>query len=129
MPSSNTTRSGKEITNKKVIAKRRANQGTITNKKRAATLGQAPKNKLRAKKMAAGQPVKSKLTGVKQKRVASGVTRAGGMKKLGGGTAISTRGKTVTNRKRAAKINSKNGNVTNRLRARKLAGKKTKTRG
>lgn len=128
-PSSNTTRSGKEITNKKVIAKRKANQGTITNKKRAATLGQAPKNKLRAKKMAAGEAVKSKLSGAKQKRIASGVTKAAGSKKLEGGTAVSARGKTVTNRKRAAKINSSSGNVTNKLRARKLAGKKTKTRG
>ena len=129
MPSSDTTRSGKKITNKKVIAKRRANQGTITNKKRAATLGQAPKNKLRAKLLAAGKAVKGTVSGAKMKRIASGITKAAGMKKLGGGTATSARGKTVTNRKRAAKINSKNGNVTNRLRARKLAGKKTKARG
>ena len=128
MPSSNTTRSGKTITNKKVIAKRKASQGTITNKKRAATLGQAPKNKLRAKKMAAGQPVKSTVTGVKQKRIASGVTRSAGNKKMAGGAAISNRGKVVTNKKRAAKINLKNGNITNRKRARKLAGKKTKTK-
>ena len=144
MPSPTTTRSGKEIKNRKVISKRRANQGSITNKKRAATLGQAPKNKLRAKKMAAGLPVKSKLSGAKQARIASGVTKSAGAKKQAPGTAISNRGKTVTNKKRATKINFKNNNITNkkrnaklkaaagqisnRKRTRKLLGKKTKTK-
>jgi len=144
MPSPTTTRSGKEIKNRKVISKRRANQGLIKNKKRAATLGQAPKNKLRAKKMAAGLPVKSKLSGAKQTRIASGVTKAAGSKKKAPGTATSTRGKTVTNKTRAAKINYKQGNIknrkfaqkqkaktggiANRKRTRKILGKKTKTK-
>lgn len=144
MPSPTTTRSGKEIKNRKVISKRRANQGTITNKKRAATLGQATKNRLRAKKLAAGEAVKSKLSGVKQKRIASGVTKSAGTKKKAPGTATSKRGKTVTNKTRAAKINYKQGNIKNRKfaqkqkakageiknrkRTRKILGKKTKTK-
>ena len=144
MPSPTKTRSGKEIKNRKVISKRRAKQGLITNKKRAATLGQTPKNKLRAKRIAAGEPVKSKLSKPKQQLIASGVTKFQRTKKQAPGTAISNRGKTVTNKKRATKINFKNNNITNkkrnaklkaaagqisnRKRTRKLLGKKTKTK-
>ena len=143
-PTATTTRSGKTVTNKKVIAKRRAARGEITNKKRAATLGQAPKNKLRAKKMAAGEPVKSKLSASKRAQIRSGTTKSrsenGRMTSPGmkvgktidsKKTATSKRGKIVTNKKRAAKINAKQGSskITNRLRARKLSGKKTKARG
>nr|BDD47448.1 hypothetical protein 23 [Pelagibacteraceae bacterium] len=159
MPSATTTRSGKTIKNRKVIAKRKAARGETENKKRARKLTGKKTKATGARVTRAGKTVTNKKVVAKRRANQGKITnkkralklgqtpnnrrraRKLAGKKVSAGVRMTRAGKEVTNKKVIAKRKAAQGKITNkkratklgqinnRLRARKMAGKKTKTRG